>query len=154
MVRFHHDCRITGLPINSMVHSFGLHGRGGARVSESVQFWHQVRWIREAHSQLHGSLLSGMHGRCRGSSQSFCACCGIGSTGFARLPIHSMVHFDCMLTVVVLESAEQGLNLRSCGWISSVDHFSGSMDRCHRFGEWFISRVCCLPFIEARCQDS
>ena len=66
------------------------------------------------------SLVSKFHDECNSSSGQLTF--GLMSAGFARLPIHSMVDLICMLTVVVLKSAEQGLNLRSCGWISSVDH--------------------------------
>ena len=48
--------------------------------------------------------------------------------------------------MVVLESVDHGLNLRSHGWISSVDHFSGSKHRCHLF--WgMVHSVSVLSFI-------
>ena len=52
------------------------------------------------------SLVSKFHDECNSSSGQLTF--GLMSAGFARLPIHSMVDLICMLTVVVLESAEHG----------------------------------------------
>ena len=53
----------------------------------------------------HG-LIFEFHDECNSSSGQLTF--GLRSAGFARLPIHSMVDLICMLTVVVLESAEHG----------------------------------------------